>query len=276
LESKEVLELITALVDNEIETNEKAKEIKLIIKNSQKLNLEYQLQNFVKSTIKSCVPKVEPPEYLKQEIVTSLIKEIEITNKKKENRSHIFQWVLRPAFVFSVILSVIAVIFYFSQNKIYENIAFQQKGKSNMVNQALHNFQSIMEGSLLAQISPVNVEELKTFFRNRGMNYDVPSAKDWYLSGAAVSEISGKKFAHNIYRNASGKIAYLFQANEDFLIKQKIFNLSDDLIKLVNGGKCYKYNDQNKSVMVWKCRKNICILVSNDNMNNLNQFIASR
>lgn len=276
MESKDVLELITALVDNEIETKEKAKELKLLIESSEEFNFEYQIQNYIKSMIKTRVQKVETPEHLKKQILNDIFKESQPAAEKQKKTW--FKWVLKPAFAFSIFISVFFLVLLFSRNSTSENIAREQNGETNMFSQALQNFQSIVKGNLSAQLQSNSIEELKSYFKNNGVNYEanVPLAKNWHLAGASISEIKGKKLAHNIYRNSSGKLAYLYQANEDLLTNQKILNLSPDLLKLVNDGKSFRYNDNDKSVMVWKCKKNICILVSNDRLDKLEQFAASR
>ena len=278
MESKEVLELITAFVDNEIESKAKEKEIKLIIEKNHELNFEYQIQSFVKSTIKSRVEPVETPEYLKNRVINSLVSDIQKRNMKPSRKVPLVRLLFKPAFALFVVLSVIVLVFLLSPNNNPERIVIQQSGQSNMFSQAVQNFQRIVSGNLSAQLRSNNIEELKTYFKDQGINYEavVPLAKDWQLSGAVVSEIQGKKLAHNIYKNSSGKLAYLFQANEDLLSKQKILNLSDDLINLVNNGKFFRYNDHEKSVIVWKCKNNICILVSNDNLNKLEQFASTK
>lgn len=278
MESKEVLELITALVDNEIETKEKTREIKSLIEKSEELNFEYQIQNFIKTTIHTRIPKIETPQHLRNQVIRKLLSEINSETEQQKPKPAWSKWIFKPAFAFSIFIIVFLAIFLFTKNNLHENIIREQNGEANMFIQALHNFQNLVDGNASAQLHPTNTEELKNYFKKNGMTYEanIPLAKNWYLAGASVSEFKGIKLAHNMYRNSSGKLAYLYQANEDFLVHQKILNLSDDLIKLINEGKSFRYNDKGKSVIIWKCKKNICILVSNDNLDKLDQFAATR
>ena len=133
--------------------------------------------------------------------------------------------------------------------------------------QAKNNFNSILNGKLLPQLTSANSEEIKNFFNTNGVKYStsVPNLKDWKLLGAVVSEDGGEKFAHHVYVGKNGQLAYLFQVDESYIHTHTIVTLSEDLVKYLDAGNCYSSKSEESITLFTKLGNNICAIVSNGN-----------
>jgi hypothetical protein len=270
VEQSELFEQVTALVDNEIKDQVELKEIRQKIEQNEAYKAEFLVQSHIKSTLRNRLGSVETPPYLKERIISQILQEIPVRKEKvkKEKRS----WLFSPRFAFASAAAVIilAIIFFFKSDD-NNSIASQQNGFNNMFVQAKRNFQSIVDGKLQLEAAGSNTDALRQFFKDKGVKFRpmVPKAKQWDLIGAIVSDDNGEKLPHNFYRGKDGKLAYLYQANEECLKKKKVVTLSNDLLKMLDAGKSYKYKDGDRNYLVWKEDGKICVLVSNETMDKL-------
>jgi hypothetical protein len=262
-------ELITALVDNEIKDPLEREEILTSIKNDKDLEVEYKIQSLVKSLVRERV-KIQPtPDYVRERILKSITpKEV-----KREHRKFFWgEFFGKPAFTFATAVVVLFAIVLIILNRPapveYRNFALEQQGSNNMYVQAKNNFQSIVDGKLAPQLTSSNPEEIKNFFSNSGVKYStlIPTFPQWNLVGAVVSEDNGEKFAHHVYADQSGKLVYLFQVDESYLQSHKIVSLSDDLLSYLDQGNCYTEVSDGKTTLLTKIDKNICAIVSNEDL----------
>ncbi|MGE5350894.1 MAG: hypothetical protein ACM3P0_02355 [Acidobacteriota bacterium] len=267
MEQSELFEQVTALVDNEIKDQVELKEIRQKIEQNETLKTEFLIQSHIKVNLSNRFGSVETPPYLKERIISQILQEIPVRKEKVKRL-----WFLNPRFAFAPAAAVIilAIIFFF-KNDDASNIASQQNGLNNMFLQAKRNFQSIVDGKLQLEAAGSNSDALRQFFKDKGVKFQpmMPQSKQWDLIGAIVSEDNGEKLPHNVYRGKDGKLAYLYQANEECLKKKKAVTLSTDLLKMLDAGKSYKYKDGDRNYLVWKEKNNICVLVSNETMDKL-------
>ncbi|MBU3742363.1 MAG: hypothetical protein FGM24_08780, partial [Candidatus Kapabacteria bacterium] len=76
------------------------------------------------------------------------------------------------------------------------------------------NYASITNGSLTLGKTSSNASELKSYFKDQGVSYDVLfPAVDATLKGGVVSEHDGKKFAHLVYE-CGGHTIYMFEVDQ--------------------------------------------------------------
>jgi hypothetical protein len=274
VEQSELFEQITALVDNEIKDAVELRKTRELVEENETLKAEFLIQSQIKSSLKNRFGKVEAPAYLKERIVKQILQEIPV-QKEKTKKS----WFVSPQFAFAPVLAaiIVAMVFFFRSDDA-GSIASRQSGWNNMFLQAKKNFQSIVDGKLPLEAAGSSSEALRQFFRKKGVKFQpiVPQTKQWDLIGAIVSDDNGEKLPHNVYKGKDGKLVYLYQANEECLKKKKAVTLSNDLLSMLDGGKYYKYKDGDRSFIVWKDKGKICVLVSNDSMEKLeNSFLTA-
>ena len=271
---QENIELLTALVDGEIDDTVKSKELKELIDADEEIRFEYQIQSLMKKLVREKVEFQKAPEKLHKKIE----KKIKPKSLRESGLSSIFPRIFgKPAFAFGVsfviILALILLIFNRTPQLEYKDFAIEQNGSDNMFVQAKNNFRNILEGKLKPQIVTSNPEEIKNFFNKEGVHYKtiVPQYSNWQLLGAVVSEDDGEKFAHHVYTGNDGKLVYLFQVNEKYINNFHILNLTDDLLNYLDQGNCYLSKSENSTILMTKAKDNIIAVVSNIPPNALKQ-----
>lgn len=286
MERSEIFDLVTSYVDNELKNENQIKNIKSIIDADEDIRYEYQLQSFLKTFVKNKVHSAEAPQTLRDRIISDIFTELKpVKEQKAESRKVNFfdsfiDYFKRPAFAFgfSIILIAALVMVFFSDNNL-DDMAAGQIGESNMFVEAGNNFQQILNGNLDLQYQSSDPAAIKEFFKEQGVNYNtvIPKLNNSKIIGAVVSNKNGEKFAHHVYRTNSGKLVYLYQADEQCIKKKKTLNLSDDLVKYIDEGKLYKSEKDGHSFLVWKNQGNVCVVVSNESMDQLeNKLISTK
>ncbi len=262
------LDMIDAYIDGEITDKSLEQEILSKINNDNNFAIEYRVHSLVKNLVKEKLVFKQTPAKVRAKILKSIGSTTKVPSQSNSFLSDIFE---KPSFSFATAFVVILAIVLIIINRpgVIENkdFAIEQLGNDNMFVQAKNNFNSIITGKLTPQLTSKNADEIKNFFNNNGVKYStlVPSFSDWVLVGAVVSEDNGEKFAHHVYADKNGKLAYLFQVDESYLYNHKIISLSDDLIKYLDDGNCYTYISDGSVTLFTKLDNNICAIVSNGN-----------
>lgn len=271
-------DMLTALVDGEvIDANEK-QAIFSKIESDNDFAIDYKIQGFVKNLIKEKVVFQKTPERVKAKILKSIGSTIKVESAHKSFFSELFE---KPAFSFAtafvIVLAIALIIINRPVDVENKNFAIEQLGKDNMFVQAQNNFNSILHGKLAPQLASKSADEIKNFFVASGVKYStsVPNILDWNLLGAVVSEDKGEKFAHHVYVDKEGKLAYLFQVDESYLNNHEIISLSNDLIKYLDNGKCYTSVTDSSVTLFTKVNHNICAVVSNANPKKVEEMFCS-
>lgn len=261
-------DMISAYIDGEIKDEQVKQEILTKIQNDKDFEIEYRVQSLVKNLIKEKVVYQQTPAKVRAKILKSIGSGTKIQSEKKSFFTDLFE---KPSFSFATAFAVILAIALIIINRpgVVEkkDFAIEQLGSDNMFVQAKNNFNSITEGKLVPQLTTKNADEIKNFFNENGVKYStlVPNVVDWILLGAIVSEDQGEKFAHHIYVNRDGKLAYFFQVDKSYLYNHEIISLSEDLIKYLDEGNCYLYELDGSVTLFTKLDNNICAIVSNGN-----------
>ena len=267
-------DLTTALVDNELHDEALKNQLISKIETDDDLRYDYIVQSLVKNLIKEKVQFYKTPDKIRQKI----LKRIKPKELRPESRTSFFAGLFsRPAFSFTtaIIIVIALVLIIMNRPGIVEpkDFAIDQLGNDNMFVQARTNFQNILEGRLIIQLTSSNPEEIKNFFTSSGVKYStlVPEISEWDLLGAIVTEDSGEKFAHNVYTNDEGEIVYLFQVEESYLQTNEIIKLTSDLLSFLDQGNCYTTVSDNYTTLMAKTDNNIYAVVSNASLEDISQ-----
>lgn len=267
--------LITDLVDNEIKDELIKKEIEELCVNDSSLMFDFRVQKLMKNLVSEKCKTVKAPDALRKKILK------QITPKTERKNLSFFENIFyRPSFAFGIILFITIVTLFYMSNKSTEVtqkiFALEQFGEDNMFVQAKNNFKSITEGKLAPQLVSDNPNQIDKFFKESGVKYStkIPVYSEWGLLGAVVSEDKGEKFAHHVYANEEGKLVYIFQVDEVYLNKHKILNLTDDLIKYLSEGNCYRFSEENTTVILTKSDNKIFAVVTNEDSNKIDEYFC--
>jgi hypothetical protein len=271
-------DMITALVDGEITDANLKQKLFSKIESDKEFAIDFKMQSLIKNLIKEKVVFRKTPDKVKAKILKSIGSQTKFEPAHKSFFSELFE---KPAFSFATAFVVVLAIFLIVINRPVDvenkNFAIEQLGKDNMFVQAQNNFSSILHGKLAPQLASKSADEIKNFFVTNGVKYStsVPNILDWNLLGAVVSEDKGEKFAHHVYVDKEGKLAYLFQVDESYLNDHEIISLSDDLIKYLDNGKCYTSVTDSSVILFTKVNHNICAVVSNANPKKVEEMFCS-
>lgn len=264
-------ELITAYLDNELRDESLKDEIKHLIDADPEYKFEYQIQNLVKRIAQEKYKRQQAPEHLKRRILNQIATEINVQSPKESSSKGISFWAglfSKPAFSFAtaiiIVISIILIIF--NRNSLQPPvIAEDQLTPDNMFYQAENNFEAIIQGKLAPQILSDNPDQIQKYFQSTGVRYStlVPTFKEWKLLGAVVSEDKGEKFAHHVYAGEQGELVYVFQVDESYFKSHDIISLNEDLLEYLDQGNCFIKTEDKKVVLFKKVNHNICAVVSN-------------
>lgn len=269
-------ELITALVDDEIESSEEKTELLEKIESDSDLKYDYMVQSFIKRIVREKVEFKTTPEPVKQKVLKKLQKEIP---SGKKQRKPFTGFLSKPAFTFAtaavVVLALVLIILNRPAPVEPKNFALEQLGEDNMFVQAKNNFNSIIQGKLQPQITTSDADQIKNYFEEQGVKYStvIPQFNELNLLGAVVSEDKGEKFAHHVYTDEQGKLVYLFQVEESYFETNEIIKLTDDLLAYLNEGNCFTSKENDYGILMTKSDDKIIAVVSNVSLSNLeNKF----
>ena len=271
-------DMITALVDGEVTDADVKQEIFSKIESDKDFAIDYKMQGLVKNLIKEKVVFQKTPDRVKAKILNSIGSTTKVESANKSFFSELFE---KPSFSFAtafvVLLAIVLIIINRPVDIENKDFAIEQLGSDNMFVQAQNNFSSILHGTLAPQLASKSADEIKNFFTSNGVKYSttVPNVLDWNLLGAVVSEDSGENFAHHVYVDKEGKLAYLFQVDESYLSNHQIITLSDDLIKYLDEGNCYTSVTDSSVTLFRKVEHNICAVVSNANPKEIEKTFCS-
>lgn len=278
MDSNELKYQITALIDGEIHDDKKAAEIRNLIEANPDLKREYEILYFTKSLVRSKCKFCTAPEALRGKI----IKQIKPGERSLPQPLKFFTDVFsKPAYAISAAAALVVVIFLLilnqSPNDDMSNLAAEQRGKDNMFVQASNNFDNIMEGKLKPQILTDDPDNIKRFFKEKGVKYPtrIPQVDKWKILGAVVSEASGEMYAHHVYTNDEGKLIYVFQVDDACLQEKVIIKLSDDLMNYLEKGNCYISTKNDCTTLMKKMDDNICAIVSNASEKEIENLFCS-
>ncbi len=264
MEQDKLEKLLTAYVDGEIPDPSQLNEIKNLIDKEQDVKYDYAVHLRMKSVVSDRL-KIHPtPERVSKKVIRK-IKPVSKPEYVKSFIRDIFSSKPLIAYGTTVIIILAIILIIFNRPTQIEDFSAEQKGSDNMFVQAKINFQNILEGKLKLQIVSDNPEEIKSFFLKEGVKYEIiiPENDKWKLLGGVISVDRGEKFAHHVYTDDEGKLIYIFQANENYLERNKILKLSEGLLEYLAKGNCYDTYESGVGTLMTRAGKNIFAVVAN-------------
>ena len=261
-------DMITALVDGELNDTALKQQILSKIDSDIDLAIEYKIQSVIKNLVKEKVVFQKTPDKVRAKILKLIGSDTKVTSANNSFITNIFE---KPSFSFASAFVVILAVALIILNRpgLVEKMdyAIEQRGDNNMFVQAKNNFNSFLEGRIVPQFTSTDPEQIQAYFKSNGVQYStfIPTFADWKLLGAVVSEDKDEKFAHHFYVGINGKMAYLFQVDESYLQNHENIFLTDDLIKYLNAGNCYFSDSTGLVIILTKVDNNISAIVSNGN-----------
>ena len=261
---KNIKELITAYLDNEIKGQEELKDFKDEIEKDPTLEFDLKAESLTKRLARKKGITKGTPDRTKKHILEKLSREKVIRAKKNSFVSRIYsQRFIAYSTVGIVLLALILLLI--NRPDLNLNYISEQTGDNNMVVLAQSYFKDFLNGNNKIQFASDNPEEIKNFFESQGVKYAtiIPTYNNYSLAGASVSEHHGLMFAHHIYTSKNGKYIYVFQVREDYLKSDSIIHLSEDLLNYLRNGNRYISRKNNFVTVLKKQNENVIALITN-------------
>jgi hypothetical protein len=258
-------ELITALVDNEINDQLEIERLQKIIAADSNLGFDYKVQTLMKNLVRERFSNQKCPDYVR----SSIISQLKPVPKPVKRKASLFEMIFsKPVLSYAgaaVIIIALALIIFNRFSRIdFKDFVSEQSGNDNMFLQAKLNYSKIVEGKLAPQFLSDNPRDINNFFYNSGVTYQtsIPEFKDWKIIGAVVSEDKGQKFAHHVYSDQNGQLIYLFQVDESYIYNEDVLKLSKDLVQFLDQGNCYDSRTDSMNTVMTKSGNNVFAVVS--------------
>ena len=261
---KNIKELITAYLDNEIKNQEELKNFKSEIERDPALEFDLKSEALTKRLLNRKGINKGTPFKTKNEIQETLSKESLKPTLKGSLASRIYSQRFITYSTAAIILLALVLLLVNRPNLIPNNFQ-EQTGNNNMVVLAQSYFTSFLNGNNKIQFTSNNPEEIKSFFQSQGVKYAtfIPTYNNYSLAGASVSIHHGHKFAHHIYSAKNGKYIYVFQVHEDYFKGDSIIHLSEDLLNYLRNGNKYISRNSNFTTVLRKQNDNVLAFITN-------------
>ncbi len=257
-------DLISALIDNELTDSEREVILQQLASDTDIKN-RHSFEKAVKSEIKSRVTRIETPQYVYQNIQTSIntytdnisaeysrrypagtVVSSSIRKEKKGNPRNYF-------YLFGSVAAIMLIFFlftnFFNAESIPDNV--------NLVEISRGVYEKVQSGDIKIQYATSNAQELEKWFDEK-MDYEVfvPDVKDAMLIGGVYNEMGGKKAAHFIHKKGDTIIYTLQLCKKDILDdNNKEIMLAGDMKENVKVGKnwlhCPKKQGGKENIILW-------------------------
>jgi hypothetical protein len=267
LNSHDMKELISALLDDQISEADKEK-IHTLLESENDYKNRYEVEKSVKMEVKKRVTRIETPQYVYQNIQTSINSYTERisaihadrnseetfeqpyyanTQKPASNRSRNYMYMFGS-------VAVVLILFFFATNYIFTE---EIPDDVNLVELSRGVFEKVETGDVKIEYATNDAKELEKFFDEK-LNYKVfvPDVKDAVLIGGVYNVMNGKRAAHFIHKKGDTIIYTLQVCKKDILDEgNKDLMLTGDMKDNVKEGKnwlhCPKRFGGNENIILW-------------------------
>jgi hypothetical protein len=81
--------------------------------------------------------------------------------------------------------------------------------------------------------------------------------KSWKIESGFTTDFNGEKLANYIYTNADDKYLYIYQVPLSLVEEKKVLKLSENLLDLLNSGKCFSNKKRGTVYLLKKSSESI-------------------
>ncbi len=217
---------ISAYLDGQM-TNEERLQFESELASDALLQREVELLGALRTRIRTHAPALRqalPPE-LERSIRLALVAERETKSTARSSAwwASLLDSLRRPAFAIPLALSSVAAV-VITVMLVLEGsrVPVMREPVVNLYEASYSNFNKVVKGELKLAIQTSDVEQLRSFFREQGVKYEVffpeVSAE---LQGGVVSEHQGRRYAHLVY-TTNGHLVYIFEVDMESIRKRDV------------------------------------------------------
>ena len=258
---KEIVELISSAVDNQIDEKQK-----LILTEHlavcPKCKKEYEFELTTKRLISSFYPSFEVSEELREKISYCIRRNCDVVNTQSTPKKRFTYWYL----IVPVILLIIIVIISFRSRHNHPI----ELAENNLIKVIYKHFDEILDGDreIAVKTSDPNILQA-SFKRHIGIDIEIPHLQNCALIGGWVSGEFGQKLIHMLYKDED-KIIYYSQLNFNDFVNGSQLYLDADIIKKLKETGIYIHKEFECCSVVFRlCENQLCIIAAEMDTNTL-------
>ncbi len=295
---KEIHEQITAYVDDRVDETAYRAKLHQHISACAECRAAYELELLTKAVIRTRAPRAAAPEALRSAIAGSMetiSRERVAASAPTAGRALQAEvgWLDRFAHLFQAPVGVTAAVVLIALGA----FALLREGEpplipivhnappvkdlprssrpENLFNKASSNFRAIRDGKLSVGHSTADPGELRRYFHDNGVAYDLASLSvRARLAGGVVSDHGVAKFAHLVYTQGE-TIIYIFEVPASTLEAHKVVYVADNALQDIEAGKAlWEEPDPWMCVVVFKKGDVVCAVVANAPRSRIEKMIA--
>jgi len=134
-----------------------------------------------------------------------------------------------------------------------KEIAAEQFGEDNVFIRLKNIHLLFSEGKLTGDMVFGNEDYLSKYFESSGFENKPVffSYKSWKIESGSTTDFNGEKLANYFYKNADDKYLYICQIPLSLVEEKEVLKLSENLLGLLNSGKCFS-NRKGETVYILK------------------------
>jgi len=258
----EIIELISAEVDGELDT-EKKNQLQDHLRKCRHCCNEFELEKITKLYIGRKLKRTTSPAALKLGILQQLQPETDPFPSRQSFLRRIVsvpKWQLITAFAGSAAIIIIALLLLPVRSDQPYNAPFN----NNIIHQTFNNYNGILQGKFQPAIATENpaVAELYFLHDNQFQAY-VPPMPNCRLIGAMYSKYTHEGIAHLVYRY-DDHIIYLLEVTISDLMDKDGLAIPDDVLaEVMKGGLYYEHRMEDYSLIMWIHDSTLCCAITN-------------
>lgn len=267
MQNDQRFEKLSAYLDGELPAAE-ADALRKELSSDPALEREYRLLSATRRTVRDRTTALRTPipVDLERSIRLALGREVEQASVPDSGwLDRILTWLRTPAFAISaaaVVLAVVVVLTIDRPDATNGVAALRRQPVVNLYTASYDNFSKIRSGDLQLAKASSNADELREFFRNNGVTYDVffPELAA-ELRGGVVSEHEGHRYAHLVY-GAGEHLVYIFEVDEASVQEQTVAMDRTVAQDLAESRWHWEERSGVGTMFVWESNNVICSAVS--------------
>lgn len=265
---------LSAFIDKQPLTADEQRRIEEQLASGSETAQHIAVLRAVKNSIKSNANlRMEAPSSLRSSILSNIHSESSqnthtptpnlqsrqiVTASKPSLIQRVLSWFMQPIVAFPLLIIAIGGGYLLNSQR------QQQLASVNhwdFHDESFTNYDLITKGQLKVQKATSNYDELLTFFKEQGVNYDIvhPEIKA-QLVGGVVSEHNGQKLAHLVYKYHDS-LVYMYEAPEH-LFASHTLEIPTRVTSYAQSGRWYSEDDARHSWMFWRVKSTYCSVVA--------------
>jgi anti-sigma factor RsiW len=259
----EIRERITALVDGQITSPDQRSSLESLLESDEDARLQHVVESGLVRMLHARRNR------LREQIPVDVERRVRIAiaNEVPAGTAARAWWwrLLQPSIAVPAVVLLIAVGVFMIVERSSTPSTAPLVARGPLVDlqvQSYANFEAILRGTLTVAVATQSEHELRRWFEQNGVTYDVQfPAIEATLVGGVVSTHEHKKFAHLVY-SVGDHLVYMFEVDEESLAQRDVALDNTIIDGLAHGRWHWEERKDTGTLFIWKSNNVVCAAVS--------------